>query len=133
MIPALLLITLAACTNGAEPQAQLDPKEAQDLAKALDGKVAGKPVSCVSLLNGTNLRPVGNRTLLYRVNKKLTYRNDLNGACYGLRDGDTLVMHVYSSQYCRGDIAHVINLTSGIMSGSCVLGDFVPYTTAAGG
>jgi len=133
MMPALMLLTLAACAAGPEPQAQLDPREAKEIAKALEGKVAGKPVSCVSLLNGSNLHPAGDHTLLYRVNRTLTYRNDLNGACHGLRNGDTLVMQVYGNQYCRGDIAHAVDLTSGIRGGSCILGDFVPYTTAPAG
>ncbi len=84
------------------------PQEAKELAHALDGKVAGKPVACVSSFRGNNLHAIGDHTLVYRVSKKLTYRNDLQGACHGLRFGDTLVLKVSGDQYCRGDIAHAV-------------------------
>lgn len=127
MIPALLVVMLSACATGPEPAAQFTPKEAQQLAKLLDGKTPGKPVSCISAVNGTNLRAIGNDTLVYRASSRLVYRNDLNGSCQGLSMGDTLVLQVRNSQYCRGDIARVVNLQTGMMSGACSLGDFVPY------
>lgn len=126
----LLVLALSACAVGPEPKAELDAKEAKELALALEGKVAGKPVSCVSIHPSANLQAVGDRTLVYRVSKRLVYRNDLIGACHGLRHGDALVTQVWGSQYCRGDIAHAVDLTSGIWGGSCALGAFVPYTAA---
>ena len=132
-IPALLLIAFAACGNGPASDAKLDPAVEKELAKALDGKVAGKPVSCVSTFGRANLRAIGDRTLVYRVNKNLTYRNDLRGRCSGLARGDALVMQVYGSQYCRGDMAHAVDMFSGMWGGSCSLGEFVPYTTAPAG
>lgn len=126
-IPLLLLAALALGANGpADNKLKLDPKEAEALAKALDGKVAGTPVTCVSAMRGQNLRVIGDHTLLYQVGKRV-YRNDVLGSCTGLSWGDTLVMDVRGSQYCRGDIARVVNLPSGSQSGSCALGDFVPY------
>ena len=110
-VPALLLLAFAASAGAKAPEpAKLDPKEAKELAAALDGKVAGKPVSCVSSFRGENLHAIGDHTLVYRVSKTLTYRNDLQGTCHGLRFGDTLVLRVTGSQYCRGDIARVVNL-----------------------
>jgi hypothetical protein len=133
-VPALLLLALAASAGAKTPEAaKLDPREAKELASALDGKVAGKPVTCVSSFRGENLHAIGDHTLVYRVSKKLTYRNDLQGACQGLRFGDTLVLRVTGNQYCRGDIAHVVNLPSGAQTGSCALGDFVPYTAGGAG
>lgn len=125
----LLLAALAATASAkTDEPVKLDPREARDLAKALEGKVAGKPVNCVSTFRGENLRAVGDHTLLYRVSKTLTYRNDLQGVCHGLSFGDALVLRVWGSEYCRGDIAHSVNLTTGSMSGTCALGEFVPYT-----
>jgi hypothetical protein len=133
-VPVLLLLALAVGASAKAPQAEnLDPKEAKELAAALEGKVAGKPVTCVSTFRGNNMRAVGDHTLVYRVSKKLTYRNDLQGACHGLRFGDTLVLKVWGDQYCRGDIAHAVNLPSGALTGTCALGDFVPYTSGGAG
>lgn len=131
LLAAGLALLLGACATGPAQEVRLDPREARELARALEGKVPGDPVSCVSTLSGVNLRAIGDHTLVYRVNRNLTYRNDLVGACTGLRFGDTLVLQVQGSQYCRGDIAQVVNLTSGSLSGSCALGDFIPYRPAA--
>lgn len=129
VIPALMLIPLAACATTPQPEGQLTAKEQQELSKALEGKVAGEPVSCVSSIGGRDMHAIGDNTLIYRVSKDLVYVNKLDGSCHGLSWGDTLVMRVYGSQYCRGDIAHVVNLQSGMLTGACALGDFVPYTT----
>ncbi|HWJ69959.1 MAG TPA: hypothetical protein VNS79_07940 [Sphingobium sp.] len=129
MFLALMLLPLTACVQSAGGEPQLGAREARDLARALDGKVPGEPVSCVTALRSDDLRALGDNTLIFRVNKDLVYRNTLNGACNGLSMGDTLVMRRVTSQYCRGDIATVVNLPSGAQTGSCSLGDFVPYMT----
>jgi hypothetical protein len=40
------------------------------------------------------------------------------------------VTRTSSSQLCRGDIATVIDTSTRTPVGSCVFGDFVPYTVA---
>ncbi|MBT2186276.1 hypothetical protein [Sphingobium nicotianae] len=131
IILPLGLLGLAACTQGAPTEPQLGVREAKDLERLLAGKVAGAPVSCISSYDSSKLQVLGDNILVYRVNKDLLYRNNLQGSCHGLAQGDTLVMNrLDASQYCRGDIAHVVNLTSGSMTGSCALGDFIPYKTA---
>jgi hypothetical protein len=34
------------------------------------------------------------------------------------------------SGLCRGDIARVADVSTGMIVGSCAVGDFIPYTTA---
>lgn len=129
MFLALTLLPLAACTQTTAGEPRLSDREARDLARALDGKVPGEPQSCITSYRGSDLRALGDNTLIYKVNKDLVYRNTLNGPCSGLSMGDTLVLRRVTSQYCRGDIATVVNLPSGTQTGSCALGDFVPYRT----
>lgn len=127
-VPALL----AACTTGAEPAPQLTEKQQTKLDKALAGKVAGEPVSCIPLSQRTDMNVISNDVLLYKVNNKLVYRNDLLGRCSGLTTGGTLVTKLFTSQMCKGDIAQVADLATGTTMGSCALGDFVPYRTPKG-
>jgi DNA-binding transcriptional regulator YdaS (Cro superfamily) len=125
-----LLPLAVSCTQGPPVERQLSPRETAALAKALEGKVAGQPVSCIASYNSDGLRVLGNNTVLYRVNKDLVYKADLQGGCNGLSAGDALVINrTTSSQYCRGDMARSVHLPTGSMSGACAFGDFVPYRT----
>lgn len=121
-------LMLAACSGSYTP-APLTPKQTAALDKALDGKVPGEKVACINQIQRTDLRIISNSLILYRVSRKLVYRNDLIGRCTGLTRGDPLIVRSFGGQYCRGDLAQTANLTVGTLSGSCALGDFVPYRT----
>lgn len=120
--------TLGACTGSYEPK-PLTPRQTADLDKALADKVAGEKVSCINREPQTNLTVISNNVLLYRVSKKLVYRNDLIGSCNGLTYGDTMIVRSFGSQLCRGDFTTTANLQTGMTSGACALGDFTPYRT----
>jgi len=133
MTAALLLAALAATSSAKSPDAQKpDPQAEKELATALAGKVPGKPIDCVSTFRGNSLHAVGEHTILFRVSKKLVYRNEVLGSCGGFA-GDALVVHIQSDQYCRGDIANMVDLTTGTWHGSCTLGQFVPYSAGGAG
>ncbi|MDP4871901.1 MAG: hypothetical protein NWQ92_00615, partial [Sphingorhabdus sp.] len=92
------------------------------------GKVAGKPVTCISDFNADNMIRVSDNILLYRVSGRLVYKNNLRSPCPGLaRDSDIVVSEQFGSQKCRGDILRLVDRTSGMTGGICSLGDFVPY------
>jgi hypothetical protein len=38
-----------------------------------------------------------------------------------------MIVKTFGSQYCRGDQAQSADLQSGMLTGSCALGDFTPY------
>ncbi len=124
----LMPLMLAACAGGSEPP-RLTERQAARLEAALEGKVAGEPVSCVSRYPGASLTVVSESVLLYRVSGRLIYRNDLIGSCTGLGRGDTLIIKPTGSQYCRGDIARSADLVTGSITGGCALGSFTPYRT----
>lgn len=126
---AALVLPVAACAQNGDTETKLGTREAEQLARAIEGRVAGDPVSCVPADRSSDLRPIGDNTLIYRYSGDVVYVNTLQGACRGLAQGDTLVLNRVTSQYCRGDIARVVNLQSGMQSGSCALGDFIPYRT----
>ncbi len=121
-------LLLAACTGSYEPTPLTD-KQTAKLDKALAGKVPGEKVSCINREPQTNLTVISNNVLLYRVSRKLVYKNDLIGSCNGLTYGDTMIVRSYGSQMCRGDFTTTANLQTGITTGACALGDFVPYRT----
>ncbi|MBB5684358.1 DUF6491 family protein [Sphingobium boeckii] len=128
-LPIMASLLVSACADvppSPAAQARIDREEAK-LAKALAGKVPGKPVSCITLRNVDSMQVYGERTLIYRINSKLSYRNDPYGGCPGLTNSRTLITRTPTGQLCRGDIARVADLVAGFETGSCALGDFVPY------
>lgn len=122
----LASLLLAGCAGGSEPP-RLTERQAARLEGALAGKVAGDPVSCIPRHPQASLTAISGSVLLYRVNGRLVYRNDLVGSCPGLARGDTLVVRPFGSQYCRGDLARSADLTNGMVTGACALGSFTPY------
>ncbi|HEY9580666.1 MAG TPA: hypothetical protein VIR65_12475 [Rhizorhapis sp.] len=126
-----ILLVSACATNGmAEDQSPtLTAKQQATLTKALEGKVAGKPQSCMSMIPRADLQVISDDVLLYKIGRTV-YVNRMMGNCSGLTNGRTLVSNVWGSQVCRGDIARVADLNVGMITGSCAFGDFVPYSPA---
>ena len=123
-----LLPVLASCAPMDSTPQPLTDKQSALLAKALNGKVAGEPVNCISDFNATNLIRVSDDILLYRVSGRLVYQNRLRSSCPGLaRDSDIIVSEQFGSQKCRGDLLKLVDRTSGIQGPVCSLGEFVPY------
>ncbi|WP_313804002.1 hypothetical protein [Sphingobium sp.] len=121
-------LLLAGCSGSYEPP-RLTEKQTSELERALAGKVAGEKTSCVNRESQASLTAISSSVLLYRVSGRLVYRNDLIGSCSGLSRGDTLIIKTWGSQYCRGDMATSADLTTGMVTGNCALGDFTPYRT----
>jgi hypothetical protein len=130
MVVCSLVAALAACSSAdiANTPAPIGEKEAKLLEKELNGKVAGKPVNCISASISPNSIRISDDMLLYRVSGRLVYQNLLRGRCPGLvRNDDVIVTRIFGSQYCRGDIIKLVDRFSGIAGPSCILGDFIPY------
>lgn len=135
MIRACLIalpVLLAACTTsgmtGNQPPGLTARQQAQ-LDRALAGKMAGEPQTCISLAQRADLQVISDDLLLYKAGRTV-YLNRVLGTCNGLSFGRTLVTNVWGSQLCRGDIAQVADLGTGMLTGSCALGEFVPYSPA---
>ena len=124
----LPLFFVAACGEIDRTPVPLTERQSELLMKQLNGKVAGKPVNCISDFNTHNTIRVSDDILLYRVSGRLVYRNNLRSSCPGLaRDTDIIVSEQFGGQKCRGDLLRLVDRTSGMTGGVCSLGEFVPY------
>jgi hypothetical protein len=125
---SLPLTLVAACGDVDSTPKPLTEKQSAVLMKQLDGKVAGKPVNCLSDFNTGNVIRVSDNILVYRISSRLVYKNTLRSSCPGLaRDDDIIVSEQFGGQKCRGDIIRLVDRTSGIPGGVCSLGEFMPY------
>ena len=125
---ALVASALAACTTAPEPMTRSAEAEAH-LGKLLAGKTAGTPKTCLQGRQSNDMVVIDDNTVVFRDSPRRVYRNDFrDSSCSRLGSGHyALVTKTTSSALCSGDIAQVVDLSSGITLGSCVLGDFVPY------
>jgi hypothetical protein len=107
-------------------------KSAQRLGKALAGRTAGKPVSCIGNMRGSDMTIIDDNTLLFKEGGTV-YVQKPRGGCYGIGNGNyTLVTRINAgNRLCSGQINEIVDRVSGYGFGSCVFDDFVPYRKAS--
>jgi hypothetical protein len=115
---ALLLSTAAA-----QAAPRLHPE--QQLAKALQGRVAGKPVDCVNLQNIRSTQIIDRTAIIYDAGNTV-YVNRPRYA-QSLDHWDTLVTNLHSSRLCSVDVVRLYDSSSRTWTGTVFLSDFVPY------
>ena len=127
LLLAAAATSLVACETTDSQPAQRSERQQQTFDKALAGKVPGKAEKCLPLQRSNDMEVIDDDTILYR-DGRTTYVNQPLGSCNLLGRGSyALVTRSQGSQLCRGDIANVVDATTGVTVGSCALGDFVPY------
>ena len=117
---------LAGCAT--QPPAPTRTAEAQtELNKLLAGKTASAPITCLQHYRTNDMVRIDESTVAFKQGRRV-YVNHLIGACSNLDSSFyTLVTRSSGTGLCRGDIAHVRDLSTGAIVGSCAIGDFVPY------
>ncbi|HZH07524.1 MAG TPA: DUF6491 family protein [Lautropia sp.] len=120
---------LASCATTSAPEPR-SAKAQAELSRWLNGRVAGRPQSCLPNYRSQDMVVIDENTLLFRDGSNRVWRSDLKGPCNGLgRPGTALLTKQFGgSGLCSGEIAQVIDTSQGFTVGSCAIGDFVPYT-----
>lgn len=97
------------------------------LAKLLEGRVAGEPVSCIRTLPNQRMQTIDGTAYVYGQGSTIYVQRTRNPD--RIDDNDALVTNrVNASQLCRMDITTTIDPLTGIFSGTVFFDDFVPYT-----
>ena len=124
---AAAIAGLCACATASEP-AQRSASAQRQYDAMLSGKVAGKAEKCLPTYRSNDMTIIDDNTILFR-DGRTVYVNHPLGGCNNLsQSGRALVTKNFGPQLCRGDLATVIDNTSGMSVGACSLGDFIPYT-----
>lgn len=123
------VVALASCAPNKAEQGRsptVGAIGATRLDASLAGLVPGKPQSCLPILRTPRSTGFG-ETIVWEVSRALKYRNDTSGGCESLARHDVLVTQSPQGQLCRGDIAVTYDAVARFQTGSCILGDFIPY------
>jgi hypothetical protein len=125
----LLLATcvLASCSAAPQPTTR-SPQAQRDYERLLADKVAGAPLTCLPSYNANDMIVIDESTIVYRETAGRVYVNHMRHPCGGLGGTTALVTHTFGPQTCSGDIAQVADLSTRMTVGSCVFGDFIPYS-----
>lgn len=105
-----------------------NPKAAAELARALEGRVAGEPVDCIRLQDIRSSRIIDGTAILYETNGGTIYVNRPDSGARFLDKWDVLVTKTSLSQLCSIDIVRLVDPSARMETGSVGLGKFVPYT-----
>jgi hypothetical protein len=98
----------------------------QELAKMLEGRVAGKPVSCVPLNQTRSTTIISKTAIVYDMGSTIY----VNRPAFpqSLDSDDVMVTKTSGSQLCRLDLVELRARSGMFWRGSVGLEDFVPYT-----
>ncbi|HUD31138.1 MAG TPA: hypothetical protein VMQ93_19910 [Novosphingobium sp.] len=98
----------------------------QRLAKMLEGREAGEPVSCIPYSQTQDATVIDKTAIVYRVGATLYVNRPSN--VDRLTDDDILVTKLYGSQLCNNDTIQLRDRNvGGMWNGFLGLGEFVPY------
>ena len=129
-IPMILAAAaLAAIPATASARERLAPEE--QLAKLLEGRVAGEPQNCIPLSMARSSQVIDKTAIVYRVGSTL-WDNPPEGGASSLDDDDILVTKLSGSQLCSIDAVQLHDRSSHMYSGFVSLGKFVPYRRVKG-
>lgn len=112
-----------------ETQSEAAPatKGEKELAKLLEGRVAGKPVSCIRTLRNDRMQTIDRTAYVYGRGNTIYVQRTTDPA--SIDDLDTLVVTRFNaSDLCRLDRTITIDPFTGIFTGAVFFEDFVPYT-----
>lgn len=122
----LILASAAAAFAPAQARSPDPGKGERELAKVLEGRVAGEPVDCINLQRVRSSRIINRTAIVYDAGGTIYVNRPRSGAT-SLKDWDVMVTRPFGTRLCRVDTVHMYAPGSRMLSGVVFLGDFVPY------
>jgi hypothetical protein len=116
---------LAMGASAASAETLAEKGEAR-LAKMLEGRTAGEPVSCITAIRSNGLRVIEHVGVVYDAGKTIYVSRPSDPKSLG--PWDVPIFERLGSQLCKTDLVRTVDRTNGFVTGVVFLGDFVPYT-----
>lgn len=124
---AILCLIGGMLISAALPAQAARPAPEARIAKALEGRIAGKPVNCIPQYRIQSSEIFERTAILYKAGSTWYLNRPVSGGNFLSRD-DVLLTDTHSSDLCSVDIVRLLDSGSHFPSGSLGLGQFVPYT-----
>ena len=126
---ALIAAGAAALLTGSALPARERLSGEQQLAKMLEGREAGRPVSCISTFGTRDTRVIDKTAIVYDAGSVIY----VNRPRYpqSLDSDDVMVTELHGSQLCRMDTVRMHDRSNLWYRGFVGLEDFVPYRRVA--
>lgn len=127
---ALALTAIAAVAMTAGPSLARERLTGQqELAKLLEGRVAGESRSCINTSVNRESRVIDGTAVVYGRGRTIWVNVPANAE--DLDNWDAMLIRSFGgSQLCRHDIVTTFDTSSGMHTGTVFLREFVPYTRA---
>lgn len=106
-------------------EASVNKGEAK-LAKLIEGRVAGEPESCITMIGSRPMTKIDDTALVYRAGNTVWVNRTRTPEA--IDDNDYLVIRKFgTSQLCKSDNVTTYDRSGNFFSGVIFLDDFVPY------
>lgn len=122
-----ILLVGAAFAATAPAAASQRPTPEAELQKLLEGRVAGKPVNCLSASQRRQSKIIDGKAIVYGSGKTIWVNIPRSGA-ESLDEDDIMVTKMTGSELCSIDTVRFVDRGTGFPRGFAQLGEFVPYT-----
>ncbi len=120
-LPLLALALIAAGATAADTR-----NKGSDLDRALAGRTAGTPSTCIDPSFADGPQIIDGQTILYRSGARV-WRNTLDAPCPSLEPNAILIIERHGSQLCQNDLFRVTEPGAVIPWPIFRFGKFVPY------
>jgi hypothetical protein len=110
-------VTAASARSAEENEAKL--------ARMLEGRTAGEPVSCISALNSNRIEVIEDVAIVYDSGETIYVARPTNPNA--LSRNDVIVIDRHGGQLCNTDVIRTIDRYQGYTTGAVFLDKFVPY------
>jgi len=126
---ALVLAAGAALIGATSLQARDKLTGEERLAKMLEGRVAGDPVSCIPLGGSRDSQIIDKTAIVFDSGRTIYVNRPMNAR--SLDSDDIMVTEIHGSQLCRLDTVRMHDRSGFWYSGFVGLENFVPYRKVA--
>jgi len=121
----ILAGTALALTGATAVSARSAEENEAKLARMLEGRTAGEPVSCISALQSNRLEVIEEVAIVYDAGDTIYVARPSDPRSLG-RD-DVIVINRFGGQLCHNDVIRTVDRYQGFTTGAVFLEEFVPY------